>query len=177
MPRNSTPSPISVATSADSTAAVVEVLRSRPVALPPMGENSVCPVTLGTSSPSSDLGALSGNGTVRPILGPGGMISIQPPTNFRSDIWGGDKVLWALSVEAGGPALIRGGRIDGPEEARFDDGAVPSTEKVLDPTGGTPVDGGWYDFPGFVRVSAPGCYAFQIDTTAGSDYVIAEATA
>lgn len=141
-----------------------------------MDDGNVCPVTVDTSAPSSDLAAMSGNGTVRPILGPHGEIVIAPPANFGSETWGGNKVLWALSVEAGGPALIRGGRLDGPEEVRFDDGSLPSEEKVLDPTGGTALDGGWYDFPGFVRLSTPGCYGFQIDTTAGSDYVIAQAT-
>lgn len=148
----------------------------RPVTLPPMADGTVCPVTLDTSAPSSDLAAMYGNGTVRPILGPHGEIVIAPPVNFGSETWGGNKVLWALSVEAGGPALIRGGRLDGPEEVRFDDGSLPSEEKVLDPKGGTALGGGWYDFPGFVRLSTPGCYGFQIDTTAGSDYVVAEAT-
>lgn len=44
---------------------------------------------------------------------------------------------------------------------------MPAEEKVLDATHRTALDDGWYDFPGLVRLSAPGCYGFQIDTAAG----------
>ena len=91
----------------------------------------------------------------RPVVGRDATIGIAPPANFGSEIWGGNKVLWALSGDTEGPALIHGHQLDGPE-ARFDDGAVPATEKILDPTGKAALDGGWYDFPGFVRLPRRG---------------------
>lgn len=80
--------------------------------------------------------------------------------------------MWALSVEADGLAVIRGHQLDGDAEVRFDDGAVPLLDKVLDSSNRTPLDGGWYDFPGFTRLSRPGCYGYQIDTTAGTTTVV-----
>lgn len=80
--------------------------------------------------------------------------------------------MWALSVEADGPALVRGHQLDGDGDVRFDDGAVPALDKVLDASAGLPLDGGWYDFPGFTRLSHPGCYGYQIDTTAGTTTIV-----
>ena len=81
----------------------------------------------------------------------------------------------ALSMQVGGPALIRGHQLDGGGEVRFDEGADPSLEKVLDPAGKAPSAGGWYDFPGATRVRQPGCYGFQIDTEAGTTFVVFKA--
>lgn len=118
-----------------------------------------------------------GTAPARPVVGADGTVGIAPPASFGSEIWGGNKVLWALSADVDGPALIRGQRLDGPGQARFDDGALPATDKVLDPVGKTPLDGGWFDFPGFVRLAAPGCYGFQIDVDGRSWSVILKAVA
>jgi hypothetical protein len=141
--------------------------------LPLVDRGQPCPVTTEVSTPSTELGNMLGSGLARPVgIGPDRHLSIGPPTNFGSDIWGGNKVLWALSVDAGGLALIRGHQLDGDAEVRFDNGAVPSLEKVLDSSGGVPLDGGWYDFPGFTRLSRPGCYGYQIDTKARTTTVV-----
>jgi hypothetical protein len=104
-----------------------------------------------------------GSGIARPVLGAQPRIGIAPPENFGSRDWGGNKVLWALDAETSSIALLRGHQLDGALEVRFDSGAIPAEDKILDPTGKTPLDGGWYDFPGFVRLQGPGCYGFQID--------------
>ena len=45
----------------------------------------------------------------------------------------------------------------------------PGDTLVLDPTGHrSPLSGGWFDFPGYTRVEGPGCYAYQVDVTAGT---------
>lgn len=111
----------------------------------------------------------------RPVVDADARIGIAPPANFGSEIWGGNKVLWTLSRDTEGPALIRGHQLDGPGEARFDDGPIPATEKILDPTNKVALDGGWYDFPGSVRLSTPGCYGFQIEVDGRSWTVILEA--
>ena len=117
-----------------------------------------------------------GRGPARPIgLGLPARLEIAPPEDYGSQVWGGNKVLWALSSEAHCPALIRGGQLDGDSEVRFGDGDVPALEKVLDPSGKAPLAGGWYDFPGATRVRQPGCYGYQIDTAAGSTFVVFEA--
>lgn len=99
-------------------------------------------------------------------------MTISPPATFGSEVWGGAKVLWALSPDAGGLALVRGRQLDGDAELRFDTGANPSPDKVLDAAQRTALDGGWRDFPSYTRVTRPGCYGFQIDTAAGSDTIV-----
>jgi hypothetical protein len=117
-----------------------------------------------------------GLGPARPIfLLSHAKLEIVPPKNYGSHVWGGNKVLWALSIEADGPALLRGGQLDGDGEVRFDTGDVPASEKVLDPSGKEPLAGGWYDFPGETRLRGPGCYGYQIDSEAGTTVVVFEA--
>jgi hypothetical protein len=63
--------------------------------------------------------------------------------------------------------LVRGRRLDGPDELRFEDPAVP--ELVLPDDGrGNP----WRDYPGYTRLRAPGCYAYQIDTRSRSFTIV-----
>jgi hypothetical protein len=156
--------------------AQIDVLRSRPVKLPTVAGGAPCPVTTDVTTPSTDLGPMLGLGQARPVgLLPPAQLEIAPPENYGSHVWGGNKVLWALSTEADGPALIRGGQLDGDGEVRFDKGDVPSLEKVLDPSGKAPLVGGWYDFPGATRVRGPGCYGYQIDSDAGTTVVVFEA--
>ncbi len=133
-------------------------------------------MTTDVATPSADLGPMLGLGPARPVgLGQLAQLGIAPPENYGSHVWGGNKVLWALSTEVHGPALIRGHQLDGDGEVRFDEGDVPSLEKVLDPSGKAPLAGGWYDFPGATRVRQPGCYGYQIDTEAGTTFVVFEA--
>jgi hypothetical protein len=85
-----------------------------------------------------------GSGPARPVgLGPNAQLELAPPSNFGSATWGG-----------------------------ANNGSVPSLEKALDPTGKTPRSGGWFDFPGYTRVEHSGCYAYQIDTAAGTTTVV-----
>jgi hypothetical protein len=153
----------------------VASLRSRPLVLPKIAHGQPCPLTTEVATPSADLGPMLGSGPARPLLGAKAHLGIAPAVNFGSDAWGGDKVFWALSAQNVGPALVRGHQLDGDAEVRFDDGALPSLDKVLDPTGMTPLAGGWYGFPGYTRVRQPGCYGFQIDTDAGATVVVFEA--
>jgi hypothetical protein len=146
-------------------------LRARPLVLPRIDRGQPCPVTTEVTTPSVELGTMLGSGLARPVR-PGSHLEIAAPANFGSDTWGGNKVLWALSVRAGGVALIRGHQLDGDAEVRFDDGATPSLEKVLVAPTGKPLDGGWHAFPGSTRLSKPGCYGYQIDTEAETTTVV-----
>ena len=153
----------------------IDMLRDRPVTLADLSPGDACPVTTKSSTPSADLGPMLGDGPARPVIGPTALIGIAPPENFGSEVWGGNKLLWALS-ESSGVALLRGRQLDGSVEARFGEGATPAAEKILDPTGRTPLNGGWFDFPGSVRLRQPGCYGFQIDVASGSSVVVISAT-
>jgi hypothetical protein len=91
-------------------------------------------------------------------------------------LWGGNKVLWALSADSVSVALVRGHQLDGPAQVRFDLGADPASDKILDPSGKTPLDGGWYDFPGAVRLERPGCYGFQVDRADETSVIVLRAS-
>jgi hypothetical protein len=159
--RSSVPDASLVPSPAESSA--VSELRLRPLTLPVLGAGESCPVTREVSSPSKDLGQLWGTGPARPALGNAPHIGIAPPSNYGSKLWGGNKVLWALSADSSRVALVRGRQLDGPALVGFDQGDVPALEKILDPRQRIALDGGWYDFPGDVRLQGPGCYGFQID--------------
>ena len=114
-----------------------------------------------------------GSGTARPVGLAGAELHISPPANFGSVDWGGQKVLWALDVRDATFALVRGRRLDGGDEIRFDDAAIPATEKLMmSAPGSVLLAGGWLGFPGYTRVRGPGCYAFQIDTPNDTSIVV-----
>ncbi len=116
-------------------------LRARPLDLPTLTDGAACPVAGVSSTPSADLGTMWGEGIVRPVLGPAPQIGIAPAASFDSAVWGGGKVLWAMSADTPGVAVIRGRQLDGGAEVRFDGGATPAEEKVLDSTGRQALDG------------------------------------
>jgi hypothetical protein len=175
------PAPPSTRNGATSvpTDSAIEALRSRSLNLPTLTDGEPCPVTTVWTSPSTDLGPLLGDGPARVGLGNvdgAATLTIAPAANFGSTEWGGNKVLWALDASNEGPALIRGKELGGPNEVRFNGGAEPSRELVLDPTvRSTPLEGGWIDFPASMRVRTPGCYILQIDTESGTTTLIFEA--
>jgi len=159
--------------------AAIDALRARSVELPSLAAGRPCPATRLWTSPSADLGPLTGDGPARAALANvdgAATLTIAPAANFGSAEWGGNKVLWALDATSPGPALIRGHQLDGPNEVRFDEGAEPSAELILDPVErATSLEGGWIDFPASMRVRAAGCYGLQVDTGSGTTALIFEA--
>lgn len=101
-----------------------------------------------------------GRGPIYPIgFGPGAVLRIFPPRNFASHEWGGEKVLWVRRPGTRGDVVIRGRRLDEPDDVRFNYGDVPPDHLTLpDPKPGS----GWVDFPSHTRVRAPGCYAYTV---------------
>ena len=77
-------------------------------------------------------------------------------------------MLWAFDQVYYGPLLIRGLRVDGGNELRFDAGVVPLLAIRT-----------WSranrDRPSYTRVRTPGCYAYQIDGTTFSSTIAFEA--
>ncbi|MCO1597604.1 hypothetical protein M8C17_20850 [Micromonospora sp. RHAY321] len=66
--------------------------------------------------------------------------------------------------------LIRGKRLDGPDELAFEDPAIPELRIDADKYQG--LSGGWKDYPSFTRLRAPGCYVYQIDTAQGTSTIV-----
>jgi len=119
-------------------------------------------VTTTRHQPDPHLGPIQGNGPVGPAgIGKTGSLvyNTRPELPVTDLTWGVAKVLWEVDGTLAGPVLVRGRQLDGPNELRFEDPAVP--ELVLPDYGrGNP----WRDYPSYTRVRAPGCYAYQIDT-------------
>lgn len=150
----------------------VESLR-RPLRLPAVAPGERCPVTLSRHQPDPALGFVRGAGPAGPvgITADGSLGYVAPGANsaFTDKSWGGNKVLWAVDSAVTGRVLVRGRQLDGQHEVRFEDPAV--AELVLVPK--PPITpGGWRDYPGFTRLRAPGCYAYQVDAPSGTTVIV-----
>jgi hypothetical protein len=146
----------------------------RPWAQPPVASGQRCPVTTVSSQPDPDLAPLLGQGPARPAsFGSSGVLNYLSPRqrpDWVDQTWGGEKVLWAVDPAQRGPVLVRGVRLDAPGSLAFEDPAI--AELVLNVEGKEGRGGGWMDYPSFTRLRAPGCYAYQIDTTEGTWSVV-----
>ncbi len=141
----------------------------RPLALPSIPAGGACPASPGRRV-TSQFGAGSGPGPVYVVL-----VSLRAAGQGQMDYglgnayvgeWGGQKTLWYVDPAYTGPVLIRGSRIDGPGEVRFNYGVEALASEMHlpqpDPFAGP---GEWRSAISSTRlkVSAPGCYAFQVD--------------
>ncbi len=144
----------------------------RPLRLPTIRSGQPCPVTFARHQPDPTLGIVQGIGPAGPVgLDAAGILQYDGPTStgFADKSWGGAKVLWAVDSAVSGPVLVRGRQLNGPHELRFNDPAV--TEMLL-AANKDALPGGWRDYPGYTRLQGPGCYAYQVDTQAGSSLIV-----
>lgn len=148
-------------------------LLQRPLRLQTIPAGKACPASRSeeiSRSFGKVLDPTSGPGIAYPVLGGG--TSVLPWVYSRAnwgEIWGGQKVLWVVRKHYTGPVLVRGRRIDGPEDMRFSDSSNPWRELQL-PEGEAVqqlVENGpaelWREYPSYTRVRAAGCYAYQVD--------------
>jgi hypothetical protein len=82
----------------------------------------------------------------------------------------GSKALWYFAPAVRGPVLIRGHQLDGLNELRFEQGALPPTELTFRAEGFDP--GGWSGRPSYTRVRAAGCYAYQVDGATFTEVIV-----
>jgi hypothetical protein len=141
----------------------------RPLRLPDMGP-AVCPISSATGSVPFMAGA-RGDGPV--YLAAGGTLSLEG--NRQSGGYWFLKNAWVADPRELGPILVRGGRIDASGELRFGDGSDPARELRLpihsyEHTSDQPP--GWRLFNAYLRPPSPGCYALQLDTFAGSGWLM-----
>lgn len=101
-----------------------------------------------------------GHGPIYPVgFARGAVLRMEPPRHYASHEWGGEKVLWVRKPRTRGDIVIRGRRLDRPDDVRFEYGDVPPDHLTLP----HPKDGsGWVDHPSQTRVRAPGCYAYTV---------------
>ncbi len=165
-PTSATGSPIATGSSV-SVAAL-----HRPLRLPTIRPGQPCPVTLSQHQPDPAFGIVQGTGPAGPVgQSAAGVLEYDGPTStgFADKSWGGAKMLWAVDSAVNGPVLVRGRQLDGPHGLRFNDPAVAELLLVANKDA---LPGGWRDYPGYTRLQAPGCYAYQVDAPSGSTIII-----
>lgn len=145
-----------------------------PLRLPALAAGQPCPVSQPTT-PGNGQAPLLGDGPVRLAL------ASADGTVFFEGTPGGDwkaiDVLWTAAPDFTGRVLVRGARLDGPDELGFGDPADPLRELQIGSESAQPsrIDGRSVLATTTVRVKAAGCYGLQIDTEGLSSIVVFEA--
>ena len=154
-----------------------EMLEDRPLRLPTLPSGAACPVTRGAFV-NQNVGVAVGQPPVYALYNVGssadGVLRYSTAAVFgaASSTWGGQSVLWAIRPEAFGPVLVRGHQVDGPNALRFNGGvdqqnyvgswsAAPLLSELR--LRGSYDAVSWFYWGSFMRLSAPGCYAYQVD--------------
>jgi hypothetical protein len=145
-----------------------------PLRLPAVIAGQPCPVSQPTT-PGNGQAPLLGDGPVRLAL------ASADGTAFFEATLGGDwkaiDVLWTAAPDFTGQVLVRGARLDGPDELGFGDPADPLKELHIGSENAQPpgIDGRTVLATTTVRVKAAGCYGLQIDSGELSSIVVFEA--
>jgi hypothetical protein len=129
-----------------------------------------------TLSPEFGSGPAVGTGPIYALMGEmqGGSLKYSQSYNqsHYKNGWAYSKVLWMAKPGVTGTILIRGQQIDGPVNGPqligFGMGDVPELslhwEIMSQP--------GWANLPSDVRIRAPGCYAYQVDSQDTSEVIV-----
>ena len=188
-PSFSSPSLPSPSLSSPSTAAAsspepaeLAALRARPLRLPTLAAGEACPVThpappdppspsghpLSTGGPPSALGHAPVFPDARYFRGDRAQLWVRAETTHPG--WYSAKVPWASRTGYLGWVLIRTGRLDGPGRARVGlrlaDGTAISEALAVN------VQADWQFWPGSTEVTAPGCYAYQVDGSSFTEIIV-----
>jgi hypothetical protein len=153
------------------------LLEDRPLRFPTLSSGEACPATHGAFV-NRNIGVAVGQPPIYAQYNVGspaeGVLRYSTAAAFGAapSVWGGQSVLWVIRPEALGPVLVRGRQIDGPNELRFNGGieqqgyvgswsaaALLPELRLL----GSYDAVSWSYWGSFMRLSAPGCYAYQVD--------------
>jgi hypothetical protein len=163
-----------VALPAGSAGAGVWKKLHRPLHIPHIPAGTACPTTAKAGPlPSAFSGtAAFGPGPVYPgfFAGPSGPEAVvpfayppPPGSELAGSQWAGQKVPWMRSPRYRGPVLVRGRQLDGTHHLRFGLAMVPPTELRIARWGSATSARGWGFLASTTRLSAAGCYGYQID--------------
>jgi len=149
-----------------------------PMLLPGIDPCPVSPQQVAHSlSAQFGYGPALGNGPIYALMGEmqqGVLMYSQSYSQLHyKDGWAGSKVLWMARPELSGSILVRGRQIDGPNAIGFGIGEDPEFALHWNVAS----QSGWASLPSDIRVRAPGCYAYQVDSPQGSEVIAFQAVA
>ena len=153
-----------------------ELITFHSLDLPTLSAGAACPVS--PQQVAHNLSAEFGNG---PAVGTGPIYALMGEMqggalpysqSHPTDPWQSSKVLWMAKPEVSGTVLVRGrqidGPIDGPNWILFGMGDAP--EAVLQWE--IAPQSGWASLPSEIRIRAPGCYGYQVDSQRASAMIV-----
>lgn len=169
------------------TSAEWSALRARPLRLPTIAPGAACPGSPGRIV-QSGFGQASGAGPAYIVgLGTDGAVQATGPaaTGRGSATWGNEFVMFIIAPSYQGAVLARGQQVDGPHPLLFNGGLdqmsgfdqttttlLSQLRLVSGPAYGQP----WSNFPVYLRMQAPGCYAIQLDGDTFSEVIVFNVT-
>jgi hypothetical protein len=164
-------------------------LLARPLHLPSLAPGASCPATPGTTMNTSLFsGVALGSGPVRVLLADRGHLlrghvdlgSRQiPPSTTDAPDWSAIQTLWFSLPGYNGPFVVRGQRLAGTSSIAVQPdstGLAPGSGPLVVPAGPTNnTSDGYRTVPGSTWVTAPGCYAWQVDGFGFSEVIVVDA--
>ncbi len=154
---------------------VWQTLAARPVHLAHLAAGEPCTVTPTPSRGSPDYAVAVGSGPVYVVGGAAsGALTYTPAGLFDSQpgSLGGAEARWQIAPSYTGPVVISGRQLNGPNQISFNGGMDQPTGNSLQlepPLSELRLMGGgaaaptWPTWVTLVRLSHPGCYAYQVD--------------
>jgi hypothetical protein len=176
--------PNTASTASGTPAADWATLENKPLHLPTLSPGATCPVTPEQQHIAPDHQYAIGAGPVYLVSeAPTSAVTfLDADGNDPGSPWKISKVFWEVAASYRGPAIIRGGQIDGTHQVGFNGGLgqtagnTQGTEPILrDLRLLGDAAGQWKTYLTFVRLQSPGCYAFQIDGQDFSNSIVLEA--
>lgn len=183
-----TPAPIAssnstIATGEGDIGAQWQPLARRPVRVPHIVSGAPCSVSP-VQQFSVGYGPGLGAGPVYPFpfATDGRIEGFEPPSPGQPEGRSLTMLLWAVPNTGAYPVLVRGARVDGNDPIYFNGGmaqisnaadwrTVPQLS-ALELQGFQYSASNWTVYPSYVRLRAPGCYAFQLDAPSFSRVLI-----
>jgi hypothetical protein len=166
----------------------IRSLLARPLHLTRLTSGQPCPTTAGEQVTTSTFGGVAlGDGPVRVLLTDRGdlrhgRVNLTKTQNQlgRHSRWLALETLWFSTPHYQGPFVVRGRALSGAAQIEVQPGSTgeqPGTGPLVVPSGPTPNTdtSGLRSVPGSTWITAPGCYAWQIDGDNFSDIITFDA--
>jgi hypothetical protein len=166
-----------------------ESLLARPLHLPSLAPGATCPATPGTRIDNSYFGGVAlGDGPVQVLLADRGDLLhgevdlgatqklLSATQRSKESGWSAIQTLWLGTPGYDGPFVVRGADLEGSgsiEVQPDSSGEAHGSGPLVVPAGPTINSGdGYRTVPGSTWVTAPGCYAWQVDGNGFSDVIV-----